>query len=110
MSQTGQPKVYTTSKIYFIVKDIDDFKNKYDKYFKDLEEVYQTGSHSYDGKDFYNIQMDYRKGMFSQEYLNQLMNTFVMEINTKSDIKSAYYKYKNNNTECKLYWKNPLLS
>ena len=108
MSQSG--KTYTTSKIYFIVKDIDDFEQKYDKYFNDLDEVYQTGSHTYDGKNFYNIQMDYRKGMFNQEYSNKLMNTFVMEINSKSDIKSAYYKYKKNKTECKLYWKNPLLS
>ena len=50
-------KVYTTLKIYFIVKDIDVFETKYDNYFNDLECVYQTGNHTYEGKFFCSLKM-----------------------------------------------------
>jgi hypothetical protein len=109
MNPSEKSKVYTTSKIYFVVKDIEVFKTKYDTYFNELEEVYKTGNHTYEGKYFYNIQLDFKKGMLNQSDFNNIMNEFIKDVGQKADIKSAYYKYKNNDSDVKLYWKNPLL-
>ena len=91
-------KIYTTNKIYFIVKNGDDFINQYKQYLMDTGQVYDVKTFTYDEKDFINITFNFQNGKLTQQTFNKFMNEFIMDNSIKS-LNKAFYKFKDKYTD-----------
>lgn len=89
---------YTINKIYFIVKDGNDFLNQYKEYLMNTEQVYDVKTFQYAEKDFINITFNFQNGKLTQQSFNKFMNQFIMDNSIKS-LNKAWYKFKDKNSE-----------
>ena len=97
-------KIYTTNKIYFIVKDEpEQFINQHKQYLMNTDKVYDVKTFEYEGKHFINITMLFQVGKMSQKDVNLFMNNFIMDNNIKK-INKAFYKFKDKYDEYKLQY------
>jgi hypothetical protein len=86
------------NKIYFIIKDKDDFLEDNDQYFKSLKNVYNTSVYTYQDKVYYNIQLNFKQLTKEEFYL--FIDSFNDHIGN-AYIKNAYYKYKKGTDDIK---------
>lgn len=97
-------KKFTTNKIYFIVKNPNDFLEKYKKYIMDTEQVYNVTTFNFAEKDFINIQFLFNVGEMNISRVNYFMNSLIQDNQIKGLYK-AFYKFSDKNNDIKLEYK-----
>jgi len=98
-------KSCTINKIYFEIHDKDEFLKLNYEYFNTLSCVYKTSTFVYENVLYYNIHMDFTEGKLNQIDFNRILDRF-NEFNKGSIIKKAFYKFKKNNEDLRLPYKN----
>jgi len=101
---TSLKKSYTVNKIYFPIKDKDEFLKLNDEYFNSLSCVYKTSTFLYEDVLYYNIQMDFTENKLSQLDFNRILDNF-NQYNKGEVVKKVFYKYKKNTEDLRLCYK-----